>query len=179
MNDSVPVVAAGRAWRWWDVLRVAMVVLWLLAAVGAWWTAPRQQSYAQARADLAGGRVTAYAWGDDWDTDASRRWLSSATLRSCGPAGPVFAWRTADGRLQWADTDDYDQVTISDAVDQANYSGAGAARIAQDVQAAGLAHRAGNVYPLEPGLAAAGAMLGTCARPGCSPCCCCCRTAAG
>lgn len=159
VTDSGPVVAAVRTWRWWDVLRLALVLLWLVAAVGSWWTAPRQESYEQARADVAAGRATAYRWGDEWETDTLRRWMPVETLRSSGPLGPLFAWRTPDGRVHWTDTDDYHNVTITTDADQESHSGAGAARIAQDLQAAGLEHRGGDVNVIGRGLSVVGGIL--------------------
>ncbi|HEX8626831.1 MAG TPA: hypothetical protein VF755_01510 [Catenuloplanes sp.] len=160
MNDSAPVAVAHRAWRWWGVLRLAVVVLWLSAAVGAWWTAPRKHSYDQARSDLAVGRVTAYQWGDRWDADSSRRWFGGTTLESSsGPLGPVFAWRTPDGRVRWTDTRDYGQITTTGAVDTEGYAGAGAVGIAQDLRAAGLENRGGDVDPLGSALAWVGLLF--------------------
>lgn len=37
-----------RSLRWWSALRLALVLLWLVAAVAAWWTTPREQSYEKA-----------------------------------------------------------------------------------------------------------------------------------
>src|SRR5688500_2723597 len=138
MVDEEPPAPAGRTWRWWGVLRMALILLWLLAAFMTWWTAPRKQSYDQARADLAAGRATAYQWGDRWDVDRSRRWFGGATLQSSDTLGPLFAWRTPAGRVHWIDTGDYDEVTTTGAVDERSYAGPGAIGIAQDVQVAGL-----------------------------------------
>ncbi|MFG2039111.1 hypothetical protein [Dactylosporangium sp. NPDC048998] len=147
MNESVLFAPAERTWRWWGVLRLALVLLWLLAAAMTWWTAPRKQSYDQARTDVAAGRVTAYQWGDRWDVNSPPRWFDTPALRGSGTLGPLFVWRTSDGRVRWTDTDNFDQVTITGAVDQGSYSGPGAIGIAQDLRAAGLEHRAGTVQP--------------------------------
>ncbi|WP_407924678.1 hypothetical protein [Catellatospora paridis] len=161
----VPVAPAGRTWRRWGVLRLALVLLWLLAAAISWWTAPRKQSYEQAKADVAAGHVTAYQWGDSWATGSPRPWFGVSGLRASGTLGPLFAWRTPDGRVYWTDTDYFDQVTTTGAVDPANYSGPGAEGIAQDLRAGGLEHRAGEVHPLGVavtviGLALAAVFLG-------------------
>jgi hypothetical protein len=60
------------------VLRLALVLLWLFAAAVSWWTAPRKQSYEQAAADVAAGRVTAYQWGDRWDADGPGPWFDAS-----------------------------------------------------------------------------------------------------
>ncbi|TDC66335.1 hypothetical protein E1258_03105 [Micromonospora sp. KC207] len=145
MDQGGPVASPGRAWRWWGALRLALVLLWLLAAVTTWWTAPRKQSYDQARADVAAGRVTAYQWGDRWGVGSSPRWFGTPALQGSGTLGPLIAWRTPDGRVHWTDTDIFGQVTTTGAVDQGSYSGPGAVGIAQDLRAAGLEHRAGVV----------------------------------
>ncbi|GAB1691857.1 hypothetical protein [Krasilnikovia sp. M28-CT-15] len=132
-----------RTWPWWAVLRIAVVVLWLLAAATAWWTAPRQQSYQQARADVAAGRVAEHQWGDRWDGD-TRRWFGDPTLLSSGTLGPLFAWRTPDGRWHWTDTDTYGEVRVADA-DEKTYAGPGAAALAQDLRAADLEGTSGDV----------------------------------
>ncbi|WP_191842743.1 hypothetical protein [Catellatospora chokoriensis] len=161
----VPEAPVGRPWRWWGVLRLAMVLLWLLAAAAGWWTAPRKQSYEQARADVAAGHVTAYQWGDSWAAGSPRPWFGVSGLRASGTLGPVFVWRTPDGRVHWTNTDFFDQVTTTGAVDPASYSGPGAEGIAQDLRAGGLEHRAGEIQPLGVavtgiGLALAAVFLG-------------------
>ena len=145
MNEGLVGAPAARTGRWWSALRLALVLLWLLAAVTTWWTAPRQQGYDQARADAAAGRVTAFQWGDRWEVDSPPRWFDTPALRSSGTLGPLFAWRTPDGRVHWTDTDRFDEVTITDTVDDGSYSGPGAVGIAQDLRASGLEHRAGAV----------------------------------
>lgn len=151
VSDLVPRVAAGPARRWWSILRIAVVVIWLFAAAATWWTSPREQSYDQARTDLAAGRVTAYQWGDRWVTDRSERWFGGASLQLSGKQGPVFAWRTPNGQIHWVDTYNFDHLTIAGAVDEQNYSGPGAVRIAQDIQAAGLEHLGRDIYSIGPG----------------------------
>nr|WP_230416265.1 hypothetical protein [Micromonospora tarapacensis] len=139
---------AGRTSRWWAVLRLALVLVWLLAAAVSWWTAPRKQSYEQARAAVVAGRVTAYQWGDSWAAGGGPRpWFGASGLRASSTLGPLFAWRTPDGRVYWTDTDRFDQVTTTGAVDPASYSGPGAVGIGQDLRAGGPEHRAGEVRP--------------------------------
>ena len=159
MSDGVLVAPAGRTCRWWGVLRLALVLLWLLAAVMTWWTAAREQGYDQARADVTAGRVTAYQWGDRWDGDGPGPWFGASTLQSSGTLGPLFAWRTQDGRVQWTDTGDFDQVTTTGAIDDKGYSGAGAVGIAQDIRAAGLEDRGGDVDAREPVVVGIGVVL--------------------
>jgi hypothetical protein len=150
MNQGGLGMPPERAWRWWGALRIALVLLWLLAAVVTWWTAPRKQGYDQARADVAAGRVTAYQWGDRWDVGRSPRWFGTPALQGSGTLGPLFAWRTPDGRVHWTDTDMFGQVTTTGVVDQGSYSGPGAVGIAQDLRAAGLEHRAGVAHSPVP-----------------------------
>ncbi|GAA0364283.1 hypothetical protein GCM10009541_03240 [Micromonospora gifhornensis] len=159
MNEGAPGAPAGRTWRWWPALRLALVLLWLLAAGMTWWTAPRQQGYDQARADAAAGRITAYQWGDRWDVSTPPRWFDTPALHSSDTLGPLFAWRTPDGRRHWTDTDRFDQVTITDTVDNGSYSGPGAIGVAQDLRASGLEHRAGALHLPTPVVIWAGLVL--------------------
>ncbi|AVT35761.1 hypothetical protein [Plantactinospora sp. BB1] len=147
MRQNAPVVSAAPTWRWWGPLRLALVLLWLLAAGTAWWAAPREQSYDRARADVLDGRVSAYQWGDGWDVDPLP-WFHAPTLHASGTLGPLFVWRTPDGRVHWTDTGRFDQVSLGGTVEPADYSGPGAVGIAQHLRAAGLEHRAGDVHPL-------------------------------
>ncbi|WJK43175.1 hypothetical protein O7608_12725 [Solwaraspora sp. WMMA2056] len=147
MGDGLRGTLSLIRWRWWDVLRLALVLLWLVAAGTAWWTTPRQQSYEQARADVAAGRVMAYQWGDNWDRRPGT-WFGQAPLRSSGDLGPLFVWRTADGRVHWTDADVFGQVALAGAVvDDEGFSGPGAAALARDLRAAGLEQRVGGVQP--------------------------------
>lgn len=95
---------AGR--RWWSVLRVVLVAAWVLWAAAGWWTAPRQASLADARADLAAGRVAVYQWADGWDEEAGGvgfGWNRLPSLRSSGEPGPLYVWRTTTGQVRYAD----------------------------------------------------------------------------
>ncbi|MBO4165043.1 hypothetical protein [Micromonospora antibiotica] len=143
MSQGVPGVSSG---RWWGALRITLVLLWLLGAATTWWTAPRQQGYDRARADVVAGRVVAYQWGDRWQVDRSPPWFGSATLWASGTSGPLFAWRTPDGRVYWTNTDRFGQVSTTGAVEQESYSGPGAVGIAQQLRVAGLEHRADGVH---------------------------------
>jgi hypothetical protein len=82
--------------------------------------------------------------------------FGASGLRASSTLGPLFAWRTPDGRVYWTDTDNFDQVTTTRAVDPASYSGPGAVGIAQDLRAGGLEHRAGEVHPLGVAVAVTG-----------------------
>ncbi|MBQ1025483.1 hypothetical protein [Micromonospora sp. C95] len=165
MIDDTRTEGAGRRWRWWAALRLIIVMLWLVAAGTAWWTAPRQQSYDQAEADVAAGRVVAHQWGERWDAERRTPWFGTADLESSGPLGPLFAWRTTDGRVWWTDTTYFDQVTIIGTVHERSYDGPGAVAIAERLQAAGLDSRSAALQPLGnlvagTGLAAAVAIIG-------------------
>lgn len=86
---------------WWQVLRVVLAAGWVVSAGLAWWAAPREASAADARADLAGGHVRSYEWGDDWESDNSPSNPFGVRLRTSGGAGPIFLWRTGDGRTHY------------------------------------------------------------------------------
>ncbi|WFE21550.1 hypothetical protein O7621_27605 [Solwaraspora sp. WMMD937] len=144
MGDGSRGLAIVRAVAWWTVLRLVIVLLWLVAAATAWWTAPRQHDYDQARADVAAGRVVAYQWGDGWDR-SRRGWFDVAELRSSGQLGPLFGWRTADGRVRWTNTATFGAVTAAAADGGGSYAGPGAAALARDLRAAGLEERVGGV----------------------------------
>ncbi|WP_326552246.1 hypothetical protein [Micromonospora sp. NBC_01813] len=144
MSDGARGVLTAPTVRWWSVLRLGLVLLWLFAAVTAWWTAPRQQSYDQATADVAAGRVVAYQWGENWDA-GRRTWFGSAVLRSSDELGPVFAWRTTDGRVRWTDTSTFGQRTATGTATAGRFTGPGAAAIGQELRAAGLEDRASGV----------------------------------
>ncbi|MFY1651699.1 hypothetical protein ACN27J_12495 [Solwaraspora sp. WMMB762] len=145
MSDGLRGLAIVRAVPWWTVLRLVIVLLWLVAAATAWWTAPRQHDYDQAKADVAAGRVVAYQWGDRWD-QSRRGWFDVAELRSSGQLGPLFGWRTADGRVRWTNTATFGEVTAAAADGgSGSYAGPGAAALARDLRAAGLEQRAGGV----------------------------------
>jgi hypothetical protein len=139
MDEDMP---APRGRRGWDVLRAVLIVLWLVAAAMTWWTAPRKASYERASADVVAQRVTAYQWGDSWqEVDGPRPWFSDAHLSSSDTLGPVFAWRTGDGRVHWADTGDFAEVQTTGAVAAKDYSGPGAVGLAESLRAAGLQGR--------------------------------------
>ncbi|HET9519326.1 MAG TPA: hypothetical protein VFO77_16505 [Actinoplanes sp.] len=161
MNEVAPVAYARRTWRWWAVLRVAVVLLWLVATATTWWTAPRERTYDQARKDISAGHVTVYQWGDRWDDDSPQHWFGGFSLASSSAkSGPIFAWRTSYGRVYWTDTNNYDHVTTNGTVDEEQYSGGGAIAIAQDLQSAGLADRGGRVDPASSVPAWVGLVLG-------------------
>lgn len=141
------------------MFRAALLVMWLVAAALSWWSAPRQAGYDEARAAVAGKHLTEYRWGDSWDSDGPRRWFGNPTLRSAGTQGPIFAWRTDDGRIHWTDTDDLGDATLTGTVDEDGYSGPGAASIAQDLAAAGLEDRSGAVDAQPPWVTGAEALL--------------------
>ncbi|MEO3927678.1 hypothetical protein ABGB07_27980 [Micromonosporaceae bacterium B7E4] len=129
-------------------MRLALVLVWLIALALAWWAAPRERSYEQAREDIADGRVSAYQWGDRWHVGLAQPWFGAADLASSGTHGPLFVWRTAEGRVYWTNTDNFGQVTLTGSVDQQSYSGPGAVGIEQELRAAGLEHRAGGIRPV-------------------------------
>ncbi|WP_430785457.1 hypothetical protein [Actinoplanes sp. G11-F43] len=120
--------------RWWVTVRVLVVVAWLVAAGVSWWTAPRQVSFEQARADVAADRVVAFQWGDRWEGRDAQRWFAGDTLVSSGTIGPLFAWRTGDGRVFWAETGTYEPDGV---VEQREFASAGAAVLGAEIRDAG------------------------------------------
>ncbi|BEL04316.1 hypothetical protein Q0Z83_025070 [Actinoplanes sichuanensis] len=136
-----------------------VLVVWLILAAATWWTAPRKAGYDDAKAAVAEKRLTAYQWGDSWDTTDRRGWFDDSTLRSTGTQGPIFAWRTGDGRVRWTDTEDFGEVTIPDGVERDDYSGPGATGLAQALTAAGLNDRAGDVDARNAWISGAEAVL--------------------
>jgi hypothetical protein len=133
--------------RRWRILRLVLVASWLVAAATAGWTAPRHAGYAQAQADVLDGRVVAYQWGERWDDSSPARWFGRPTLVPGEKLGPLFVWRLPDGRVRWADTNDFDQVTVTGTVDEKEYAGTGAVGLAQAVKAAGPADPYGDIAP--------------------------------
>jgi hypothetical protein len=91
---------------WWQVLRVALVLGWVAWAGITWWSAPGESSAAQARADMATGRLAYFEWGDRWDNSSGRFNPFQSDLQSAGGPGPVLLWHTTDGRQHYATVDD-------------------------------------------------------------------------
>ncbi len=81
--------------------------------------------------------------------DRRTPWFGTADLESSGRLGPLFAWRTPDGRVWWTDTTYFDQVTIIGTAHEMSYDGPGAVAFAEQLQAAGLAAgRSGVLQPI-------------------------------
>ncbi|WP_091445292.1 hypothetical protein [Micromonospora yangpuensis] len=98
----------GRRWwppNWWSVLRVGLVVVWVVWAAATWWCMPRPGTLAEARADLAAGRLVAYAWGNSWQTSSTGWWHDEFQLIQGSNEGPVFVWRTSDHRVRHVEPD--------------------------------------------------------------------------
>ncbi|GAA1602211.1 hypothetical protein [Catellatospora bangladeshensis] len=94
-----------RGWGTWRVLRIALVGAWCLWAVAAWWSAPRPAEADDARTDIAAGQVTVYQWADKWERPMLSSWGTVPELRSWGHNGPLFIWRTNEGRTYYAVAD--------------------------------------------------------------------------
>jgi hypothetical protein len=155
---SISVPATGQVSRRWRIARLGLVLLWVVAAGLSWWTAPQEETYDQAGRDLAAGRVVAYQWGDRWDDDTTQRWFGSRTPASSGSTlGPLFVWRTTDGRVHWVDAGQFDEV---DAGPDARYSGPGATALARDVEARGAGNQTLVVSWLSAVVSWAGVVLG-------------------
>ncbi|GAA1653690.1 hypothetical protein [Actinoplanes couchii] len=140
MGGSLRVTGSWQRW-WWAGLRILMIGGWLVAVAVNWWVAPRPATYEQARADIAARDVVAFRWGERWDSDA-RRWFGNDTLYSSNRIGPLFSWRTGDGRVHWVDADSAnpDMAPMSDE-DVQLYSGAGTTALSREIQDAGLGER--------------------------------------
>jgi hypothetical protein len=92
----------------------------------------------EARADLAGGRVVSYEWGDSWGSEGGWNWAATTKLQSSGTQGPLFVWRTPDWRVHYANLDGgYEGVTPTGSVDASHYSGPQATSLAEAVRSAG------------------------------------------
>ncbi len=88
----------------WRVLRVAVVLGWVAWAAIAWWSAPRESSAAQARADLAAQRLTYHEWGTGWENDGGIVGPFPGGLER-GNTGPTLLWHTTDGRRYFTTVD--------------------------------------------------------------------------
>lgn len=116
-----------------------MVVLWVAWAALSWWTTPREVDVAQARADLAAGRVASFEWGDSWDHTGGY-WAGRPQLRGSGAPDRVFAWWTPSWRVNYVVLEGLpttiDGSASSDGGAQPRYSGPQAAALARAVESA-------------------------------------------
>ncbi|MEV8508040.1 hypothetical protein AB0368_24920 [Actinoplanes sp. NPDC051475] len=87
---------------WWQLLRIALVVGWIVWAALMWWTIPREASVAHARQDIAANRVVEYTWGSEWRTDHVP-W--SPPVLEQGSHDQIFLWQTPDGHSYYTDGD--------------------------------------------------------------------------
>ncbi|MFI7597373.1 hypothetical protein [Actinoplanes sp. NPDC049681] len=88
---------------WWQLLRIALVVGWIMWAALMWWTTPREASLAHARQDVAADRVVEYSWGSEWRTDHVP-W--TPPVLEDGSDDRIFLWETPDGHSYYTDGDD-------------------------------------------------------------------------
>ena len=157
-DTAVHQLGSGRWLRaadaWWSLLRVVLVVLWVGWAAATWWSAPRSATVAQARADLSAGRMASYEWADGWDSERSWNWAATPTLRSSGPAGPLFVWRTPNWRIRYTVLDDVPRVPGSfpaaTDIDSSAYSGPEAASLAQTLRSADQEPGSTGGHPPQP-----------------------------
>ncbi|WP_141714786.1 hypothetical protein [Micromonospora mirobrigensis] len=136
-------VAEGRGRRrWWQALRILLVVGWVAWAAFAWWSAPREAGTARARSDLSTGRLVSYEWAGGWSSDNGWSWTDRVEPRFSGRSGPLFIWRTTDWRVHYAQ---FDRGSIgpvpSEPFDAVRYSGPEAAAFDLAVQSANLQPR--------------------------------------
>ena len=89
---------------WWPRLALAvrgcLVVLWLIWAVLAWWSAPRPADVDQAHRDIAAGEVTSVDTGTHWRNGPF--WGNTPTLEG-GPDGALVAWTTTSDRTRYTE----------------------------------------------------------------------------
>jgi hypothetical protein len=118
VTDDPVVRQAGRrpGNAWWQALRVALVLGWVAWAGVTWWSAPRESTAAQARADSAAGRLSYHEWGDGWLNSGGL--VSSFPVRLESGGGPMLLWHTTDGRRHYTTVDEApianDPLTVDD-----------------------------------------------------------------
>jgi len=95
-------VETGRDWRSGLLVaaRWGLVVLWLVWAGLAWWTAPRPVDPAQARADIEANRVTSVVRAETWE--ARRGFWGFGRLPELRPDGGLLVWTTTSGQQRYA-----------------------------------------------------------------------------
>ncbi|WP_329105246.1 hypothetical protein OG792_32060 [Micromonospora sp. NBC_01699] len=97
-------VGVAVVWDWRRVLvvgvRGSLVVLWVLWAALAWWSAPRPADAEQARRDIAADTVTNVHSGTNWDDGGF--WGRKPALAG-GTDGNLVSWTTDAGRVRYAD----------------------------------------------------------------------------
>ena len=104
---NVDALRGAGAWpRVQPALRWLLLGLWVVWAAAAWWTAPRQSTFAQAIADAEAGRIVAHQSVETFD-DASRMplWFTPVGLSSGvqqGVLSEIVVWRTGFGRVHYA-----------------------------------------------------------------------------
>ncbi|MFK3982808.1 hypothetical protein ACI2K4_20830 [Micromonospora sp. NPDC050397] len=84
-----------------QVVRATVVVLWVVWATLAWWSAPRASDVDQARRDIAAGAVSSVATGWGWRNDPF--WGATVTLQH-GTGGQMVTWTTTSGRVRYLDS---------------------------------------------------------------------------
>lgn len=104
MHVPGPAVGAD-AWRDWRATglvaaRWGLVLLWLIWAGLAWWTAPRPVDPAQARADAEANRVTSVVRAETWG--ARRGFWGFGRLPELRPDGGLLVWTTTSGQQRYA-----------------------------------------------------------------------------
>jgi hypothetical protein len=95
------------AWQHWRTLAVAvrgcLVVLWLVWALLAWWSAPRPTDADQARHDISVGAVRSAMRAELWDQRGGF-WGTPTTPRSA-ENGMFVVWTTELGQTRYAAPD--------------------------------------------------------------------------
>lgn len=147
-----------RADRWWSAVRVVMLGLLLVTSLADWWSAPRRAGYDEAWTAVSGKSLVAYQWGDSWESQSFHDWFDDPVLRSGDNRGPIFAWRTGDGRVRWTDAEETGEATNLNPFDE--YSGPGSAALGRELTVAGLDDRSGAVDDRQWWRTAAGVTLG-------------------
>lgn len=118
VTDDAVVQEVGRPLiSWWQVLRVVLVLGWVAWASFSWWSAPRESTTAQVRADVAAQRVESFEWGERWSGQRGFQILNPlrSGLESGGDPGSILLWHTRDGRQHYAHVDSSDEARALDA----------------------------------------------------------------
>ncbi|MFC3502996.1 hypothetical protein ACFOOK_18705 [Micromonospora krabiensis] len=77
----------------------ALLLLWLLWAGLAWWSAPREVPVDELDRDLAAGRVITFQRTDGWNDDAL--WGDAPEPRYGADQGGVVAWTLPNGQVRY------------------------------------------------------------------------------
>ncbi|WBB68670.1 hypothetical protein [Micromonospora sp. WMMD812] len=78
----------------------ALLLLWVLWAGLAWWSAPREVSVSDLDRDIAAGRVVTFQRTDGWN-DSTAYWGSAPEPRYGAEEGGIVAWTVPTGQVRY------------------------------------------------------------------------------